>query len=95
MADKTITFLLEKMHRLEKDYEEMSAKVDLLIHSVNNLYDEIYKDKNCCNCDSVSEEEDIEEEPVAAEDEEAEDNIESVADVILAIAEELERRRKL
>ena len=95
MADKTITFLLEKMRRLEEDYEEMSAKVDLLIHSVNNLYDEIYKDKNCCNCDNVSEEEDIEEEPVAAEDEEAEDNIESVADVILAIAEELERRRKL
>lgn len=95
MADKTITFLLEKLHRLEKDYEEMSAKVDLLIHSVNNLYDEIYKDKNCCNCDNASEEEDIEEESVAAEDEEAEDNIESVADVILAIAEELERRRKL
>ena len=94
MADKTITFLLEKMHRLEKDYEEMSAKVDLLIHSVNNLYDEVYKDKNCCSCSNVSEE-DVEEEPVAAEDEEVENNVESVADVILAIAEELERRRKL
>ena len=96
MADKTITFLLEKMHRLEKDYEEMSAKVDLLIHSVNNLYDEVYKDKNCCNCDNASEEEeDVEEEPVAAEDEEVENKVESVADIILAIAEELERRRKL
>lgn len=97
MADKTITFLLEKMHRLEKDYEEMSAKVDLLIHSVNNLYDEVYKDKNYCNCDIASEEEeeDVEEEPVAAEDEEVENKVESVADVILAIAEELERRRKL
>ena len=99
MADKTITFLLEKIHRLEADYEEMSAKVDLLIHSVNNLYDEVYKDKNCCNCDNASEEEEeeegMEEEPVAAEDERAEDKIESVADVILAIAEELERRKKL
>ena len=95
MADKTITFLLEKMHRLEKDCEEMSAKVDLLIHSVNNLYDEVYKDKNCCNCSNVSEEEDVEEEPVAAEDKEVENKVESVADVILAIAEELERRRKL
>ena len=37
----------------------------------------------------------MEEEPVAAEDEKAEDKIESVADVILAIAEELERRKKL
>ena len=97
MADKTITLLLEKIHRLEADYEEMSAKVDLLIHSVNNLYDEVYKDKGCCNCDNASEEEeeDMEEEPVAAEDKEAEDKIESVADVILAIAEELERRKKL
>lgn len=96
MADKTITFLLEKIHRLEADYEEMSAKVDLLIHSVNNLYDEVYKDKGCCNCDNASEEEEgMEEEPVAAEDERAEDKIESVADVILAIAEELERRKKL
>ena len=96
MADKTITLLLEKIHRLEADYEEMSAKVDLLIHSVNNLYDEVYKDKGCCKCDNASEEEeDMEEEPVAAENEEAEDKIESVADVILAIAEELERRKKL
>ena len=95
MADKTITLLLEKIHRLEADYEEMSAKVDLLIHSVNNLYDEVYKDKGCCNCDNASEEEDMEEEPVAAEDKEAEDKIESVADVILAIAEELEKRKKL
>ena len=97
MADKTITLLLEKIHRLEADYEEMSAKVDLLIHSVNNLYDEVYKDKGCCNCDNASEEEEegMEEEPVAAEDEKAEDKIESVADVILAIAEELERRKKL
>ena len=96
MTDKTITFLLEKIHRLEADYEEMSAKVDLLIHSVNNLYDEVYKDKNCCNCNNASEEEeDVEEEPVAAEDEEVENKVESVADVILAIAEELERRRKL
>ena len=95
MADKTITLLLEKIHRLEADYEERSAKVDLLSHSVNNLYDEVYKDKGCCNCDNASEEEDMEEEPVAAEDEKAEDKIESVADVILAIAEELERRKKL
>ena len=96
MIDKTLTFLLEKIHRLEADYEEMSAKVDLLIHSVNNLYDEVYKDKNCCNCDNASEEEEgMEEESVAAEDERAEDKIESVADVILAIAEELERRKKL
>ena len=94
MTDKTLTSLITKVQRLEADYEEMSAKVDLLIHSVNNLYDEVYKDKGCCNCDNASEE-DMEEEPVAAENEEAEDKIESVADVILAIAEELERRKKL
>ena len=94
MTDKTLTSLITKVQRLGEDYEEMSAKVDLLIHSVNNLYDEVYKDKGCCNCDNASEE-DMEEEPVAAEDEKAEDKIESVADVILAIAEELERRKKL
>ena len=94
MTDKTLTSLITKVQRLGEDYEEMSAKVDLLIHSVNNLYDEVYKDKGCCNCDNASEE-DMEEEPVAAEDEKAEDKIESVADVILAIAEELEKRKKL
>ena len=95
MTDKTLASLITKVQRLGEDYEKMSAKVDLLIHSVNNLYDEVYKDKGCCNCDNASEEEDMEEEPVAAEDEKAEDKIESVADVILAIAEELERRKKL
>ena len=94
MTDKTLTSLITKVQRLGEDYEEMSAKVDLLIHSVNNLYDEVYKDKGCCNCDNASEE-DMEEEPVAAEDREAENEIASVADVILAIAEELERRKKL
>ena len=94
MTDKTLTSLITKVQRLEADYEEMSAKVDLLIHSVNNLYDEVYKDKGCCNCDNASEE-DMEEEPVAAEDEKAEDKIESVADAILAIAVELEKRKKL
>ena len=73
----------------------MSAKIDLLIHSVNNLYDEVYRDVDCCNCKSASEEEDAEDEPVAAEDKKTENEIESVADVILAIAEELERRKKL
>ena len=95
MADKAFVALLAKVRRLEEDYEKLNTKVDLLIHSVNNLYDEVYKDKGCCNCDNASEEEDMEEEPVAAEDEKAEDKIESVADVILAIAEELERRKKL
>ena len=96
MTDKTLTSLITKVRRLEEDYEGMSSKIDLLIHSVNNLYDEVYRDTDCCNCKSASEEEDVEEEePVAAEDKEAEDKIESVADVILAIAEELERRKKL
>lgn len=94
MTDKTLTSLITKVQRLGEDYEAMSSKIDLLIHSVNNLYDEVYKDKNCCNCKSASEE-DVEEEPVAAEDKETENEIESVADVILAIAEELERRKKL
>ena len=94
MTDKTLTSLITKVQRLGEDYEAMSSKIDLLIHSVNNLYDEVYKDKNCCNCKSASEE-DVEEEPVAAEDKETESEIESVADVILAIAEELERRKKL
>ena len=95
MTDKTLTSLITKVRRLEEDYEGMSAKIDLLIHSVNNLYDEVYRDVDCCNCKSASEEEDVEDEPVAAEDREAENEIASVADVILAIAEELERRKKL
>ena len=95
MTDKTLTSLVTKVRKLEEDYEKMSAKIDLLIHSVNNLYDEVYRDVDCCNCKSASEEEDAEDEPVAAEDEKAENEIESVADVILAIAEELERRKKL
>ena len=41
MADKAFAALLAKVRRLEEDYEEMSAQVDLLIHSVNNLYDEV------------------------------------------------------
>lgn len=95
MTDKTLTSLVTKVQRLGEDYEKMSAKIDLLIHSVNNLYDEVYRDVDCCNCKSASEEEDAEDEPVAAEDREAENEIASVADVILAIAEELERRKKL
>ena len=95
MTDKTLASLITKVQRLGEDYEKMSAKIDLLIHSVNNLYDEVYRDVDCCNCKSASEEEDAEDEPVAAEDKETENEIESVADVILAIAEELERRRKL
>ncbi len=95
MTDKTLTSLVTKVQRLGEEYEKMSAKIDLLIHSVNNLYDEVYRDVDCCNCKSASEEEDVEEEPAATEDKEAENEIASVADVILAIAEELERRRKL
>lgn len=95
MTDKTLTSLITRVQRLGEDYEKMSAKIDLLIHSVNNLYDEVYKDVDCCNCKSASEEEDVEDEPTAAEDREAESEIASVADVILAIAEELERRKKL
>ena len=95
MTDKTLTSLVTKVRKLEEDYENMSAKIDLLIHSVNNLYDEVYRDVDCCNCKSASEEEDAEDEPVAAEDKEPENEIESVADVTLAIAEELERRKKL
>ena len=95
MTDETLTSLITKVQRLREDYEKMSAKIDLLIHSVNNLYDEVYRDVDCCNCKSASEEEDAEDEPVAAEDKETENEIESVADVILAIAEELERRKKL
>lgn len=95
MTDKTLTSLITRVQRLGEDYEKMSAKIDLLIHSVNNLYDEVYRDVDCCNCKSTSEEEDAEDEPTAAEDREAENEIASVADVILAIAEELERRKKL
>ena len=95
MTDKTLTSLITKVRRLEEDYEGMSAKIDLLIHSINNLYDEVYRDVDCCNCKSASEEEDAEDEPVAAEDKEPENEVASVADVILAIAEELERRKKL
>lgn len=96
MTDKTLTSLITKVQRLGEDYEAMSSKIDLLIHSVNNLYDEVYKDKSCCNCKNMpEEEEDVEDESTATEDKETGNEIESVADVILAIAEELERRKKL
>ena len=96
MIEKTLTSLITKVQRLGEDYEAMSSKIDLLIHSVNNLYDEVYKDKSCCNCKSMPEkEEDVEDESTATEDKETGNEIESVADVILAIAEELERRKKL
>ena len=98
MTDKTLTSLITKVQRLGEDYEEMSSKIDLLIHSVNNLYDEVYRDKGCHNCKSTLEEdveEDVEDEATATDDKETGNGIESVADVILAIAEELERRKKL
>lgn len=95
MADKAFTALLAKVRRLEEDYEKMSAKVDLLIHSVNNLYDEVYRDGDYDSYEDTLEGESVKDEPAVIEDEKEEGKIESVADVILAIAEELERRKKL
>ena len=96
MADKAFASLLAKMRRLEEDYEEMSAKVDLLIHSVNNLYDEVYGKNSSCSCGGCkSTPEDTDEEPTDTGVEETGDKVEGIADVILAIAEELERRKRL
>ena len=95
MADKAFVALLAKVRRLEEDYEEMSAKVDLLIHSVNNLYDEVYRDGDYDSYKDTLEGESVKNEPAVTEGEKEEGKIESVADVILAIAEELERRKKL
>lgn len=96
MADKAFASLLAKMRRLEEDYEEMSAKVDLLIHSVNNLYDEVYSKNSNCGCGGCkSTSEDIDEEPTDTDVEETGNKVEGIADVILAIVEELERRKRL
>ena len=95
MADKAFVALLAKVRRLEEDYEKLNTKVDLLIHSVNNLYDEVYEDRDCDSYEDTLEGESVKNEPAVTEDEKEEGKIESVADVILAIAEELERRKKL
>ena len=95
MADKAFVALLAKVRRLEEDYEKLNTKVDLLIHSVNNLYDEVYEDRDCDSYRDTPEGESVKDEPAVIEDEKEENKIESVADVILAIAEELEKRKKL
>ena len=95
MADKAFVVLLAKVRRLEEDYEKLNTKVDLLIHSVNNLYDEVYEDRDCDSYRDTLEGESVKDEPAVTEDEKEEGKIESVADVILAIAEELEKRKKL
>ena len=95
MADKAFVALLAKVRRLEEDYEKLNTKVDLLIHSVNNLYDEVYRDGDCDSYGDTLEGESVKDEPAVIEDEKEENKIESVADVILAIAEELEKRKKL
>ena len=85
MDDLQYKTLIQKINKLEKHYEELDEKVTLLIHSVNTLYEDI--DMNDADTND-----DVEPE----EDEMVEDKLKSVsiADLILAVAEELAKDKE-
>ena len=85
MDDLQYKALIQKISKLEKHYEELDEKVTLLIHSVNALYEDT--DMNDADTND-----DVEPE----EDEMVEDKLKSVsiADLILAVAEELAKDKE-
>ena len=85
MDDLQYKALIQKISKLEKHYEELDEKVTLLIHSVNALYEDI-------DMNDVDTNDDVEPE----EDEMVEDKLKSVsiADLILAVAEELAKDKE-
>ena len=97
MADTSYTALSKRIVALERDYESLESKVDLLIHSVNNLYDEVYKDNSGCYCHAEDDEE-IEDpdtpDASSVKENKADTGIEGIADIILALFEALEERKK-
>lgn len=97
MVDTSYTALSKRIAALEKDYESLESKVDLLIHSVNNLYDEVYKDNSGCCCHAGDDEgiEDPDASDVSSvKEDKADTGIEGIADIILALFEALEERKK-
>lgn len=96
MADISYTALSKRIATLEKNYESLEQKVDLLIHSVNNLYDEIDKNNSCCYHAEDDEELDVpgtSATPSVKEDK-LDTSTEGIADIILALFEALEERKK-
>lgn len=84
MDDSQYKALIQKMGKLEKRYEELDEKVTLLIHSVNALYEDI-------DVDGIDDDIESEEEGEAIEDKPK--NM-SIADLILAVAEELSKDKE-
>ena len=84
MDDSQYKALIQRMGKLEKRYEELDEKVTLLIHSVNALYEDIDVDDIDDNIEPEEEDEAIEDKPK---------NI-SIADLILAVAEELSKDKE-
>lgn len=84
MDDSQYKALIQRMGKLEKHYEELDEKVTLLIHSVNALYEDIDVDDIDDNIEPEEEDEAIEDKPK---------NI-SIADLILAVAEELSKDKE-
>lgn len=84
MDDSQYKALIQRISKLEKRYEELDEKVTLLIHSVNALYEDI-------DVDDIDDNTGLEEEDEAIEDKPK--NI-SIADLILAVAEELSKDKE-
>ena len=84
MDDSQYKALIQRMGKLEKRYEELDEKVTLLIHSVNALYEDI-------DVDGIDDNIESEEEGEAIEDKSK--NM-SIADLILAVVEELSKDKE-
>ena len=84
MDDSQYKALIQRMGKLEKRYEELDEKVTLLIHSVNALYEDI-------DVDDIDDNTGLEEEGEAIEDK---PKSMSIADLILAVAEELSKDKE-
>lgn len=84
MDDLQYKSLIQRIGKLEKRYEELDEKVTLLIHSVNVLYEDIDADDTDDNVEPEEEGEATEDKPKNM----------SIADLILAVAEELSKDKE-
>ena len=84
MDDLQYKSLIQRIGKLEKRYEELDEKVTLLIHSVNVLYEDIDADDTDDNVEPEEEDEATEDKPKNM----------SIADLILAVAEELSKDKE-
>lgn len=83
MEDTKYKSLIQKINRLEKIIDGMDARIELLIHSVNGLYEDLYEE----DPEEIEDDDDVEleeEEEVSTESEEKSET--SLADLILAFA---------